>query len=111
MSRVWKLAIPVAALVAVLGYAATSLAASDLDDMKPRETIVIDDGADQQRSQEGGRGRPGEKGGDDRGGDGRSGELDDDDDIDVIQPEVDDLDDDDGDDDDGDDDDQDDDDG
>jgi hypothetical protein len=92
MTRVWKLAIPVAALVAVLGYAATSLASSDLDDMSPRETIVIDEGADHQRSGEGGRDRPGKKGGDDRGDDGRAGEPDDEE-IDVIQPEVDDLDD------------------
>jgi hypothetical protein len=103
MSRVWKFALPVAALVAVLGYAAASLASSDLDDVNPRETIVIDEGADDQRTPGDRSGRPGKKGGDDRGDDGRTGDTDDDD-VDVVQPDVDDLDDDGDDGDDGDDD-------
>ena len=110
MSRVWKLALPLAALVAVLGYAAASLASSDFDDVNQRETIVIDDALDKKQANDDRPGRPGKKGGDDRG-DGPTEDADDD--VDDIQPDVDDLDDDDGedgvddpDDDDGDDDDR-----
>lgn len=88
MSRVWRFAIPLAVLVAVGGYAASSLAASDLD-VTPRKTIVIDDDTDRQQPADG-RERPGTKG-DDRGDDGRKT----DDGVDVVEPDVDDLDDDD----------------
>jgi hypothetical protein len=91
MSRVWRFAIPVAVLVAVGGYAASSLAASDLD-VTPRKTIVIDDDTDRQQPADG-RERPGTKG-DDRGDDGRkTDDADDGDDVDVVEPDVDDLDD------------------
>ncbi len=93
MSRVWRFAIPVAVLVAVGGYAASSLAASDLD-VTPRKTIVIDDDTDRQQPADG-RERPGTKG-DDRGDDGRrTDDAGDGDDVDVVEPDVDDLDDDD----------------
>ncbi len=91
MSRVWRFAIPLAVLVALGGYAASSLAASDLDDVTPRETIVIDDDTDRQQPADD-RERPDKKG-DDRGDDGRK--ADDGDDVDVVEPDVDDLDDDD----------------
>jgi hypothetical protein len=90
MSRVWRFAIPVAVLVAVGGYAASSLAASDLD-VTPRKTIVIDDDTDRQQPGDD-RERPGQKG-DDRGDDGRKTDGDD---VDVVEPDVDDLDDADG---------------
>ncbi len=91
MSQVWRFAIALAVLIAVGGYAASSLAASDLDDVTPRETIVIKDDTDRQQPGDD-RERPGQKG-DDGGDDGRK--TDDGDDVDVVQPDVDDLDDDD----------------
>jgi hypothetical protein len=95
MSRVWKLALPLAALVAVLGYAAASLASSDFDDQNQRETIVIDDAPEKKQASDDRPGRPGKKGGDDRGDDGGTGDADDVDDVDDVEPDVDDLDDDD----------------
>ena len=98
MSRVWKLALPLAALVAVLGYAAASLASSDFDDMNQREIIVIDDAPEKKQADDDRPGRPGKKGGDDRGDDGGTGDADhadDLDDVDEVEPDVDDLDDDD----------------
>lgn len=87
MSRVWRFAIPLAVVIAVGGYAVSSLAASDLDRISPRETIVIDD-TDRPRPGDD-RERPGQKG-DDRGHDGRKTDGDD---VDVVEPDVDDLDD------------------
>lgn len=89
MSRVWRFAIPLAVVIALGGYAASSLASSDLDDITPRETIVIDDDTDRQQPGDD-RERPDEKGGD-RGDDGRK--TDDGDDIEVVEPDVDDADD------------------
>ena len=89
MSRVWRFAIPLVVLIAVGGYAASSLAASDLD-VTPRKTIVIDDDTDRQQPADG-RERPGTKG-DDRGDDGRrTDDADDGDDPDVVEPDVDNL--------------------
>jgi hypothetical protein len=92
MSRVWKLALPLAALVAVLGYAAASLASSDFDEVNQREIIVIDDAPEKKQADDDRPGRPGKKGGDDRGDDGGTGDADD---VDDVEPDVDDLDDDD----------------
>jgi len=85
MRWAWKVLVPLVVLVAAGGYAASSLAASDLE-VTPRETIVID--APTPVSQDDDRPRSGEKG-DDRGDDGRTS----DDDDRVVPPDVDDLDD------------------
>ena len=103
MSRVWKIAVPLAVVIVVGGYAVGSLAASDLDDVTPRQPIVIGDDADSRHGAGTGTGtgdrreRPDQK--DDQRGDDRRTEVDDDDDdVAVVRPDVDDLDDDDGDD-------------
>ena len=87
MRRVWKIALPMAVLLAVGGYAASSLAASDLE-VTPRETIVIDEGPAPVQ-QDGDRAVPGTKD-DERGDDRRTT---DDDEDEVVAPDVDDLDD------------------
>ena len=88
MSRMWKLAVPLAVVLAVGGYAASSLAASDLDAVTPRETIVIEDES-APSSQHDGRTQSGGKG-EDRGDDGRTTDGSEDD---VVPADVDDLDD------------------
>ena len=101
MSRVWKIAVPLAVVIVVGGYAVGSLAASDLDDVTPRQPIVISDDADTRHGAgdlpDDRRERPDQKD-DQRGDDGRADDTDDDDDVAVVRPDVDDLDDDDGDD-------------
>ena len=87
MRWVWKLVVPLVVVVAAGGYAASSLASSDLDEVTPRETIVIDD-APTPVSHHDDRPRTGEKGGD-RGDEGRTTRDDDR----VVTPDVDDLDD------------------
>jgi hypothetical protein len=98
MSRVWKLAVPLAVLIVVGGYAVGSLAASDLDDVAPRQPIVVGDaGADRgttgKPATDDRRQRPDQKD-DQRGDDGRTaGDDADDDDVAVVRPDVDDVDD------------------
>ena len=87
MRWAWKLVLPLVVVLVAGCYAASSLAASDLDEVVPRETIVIGD-ARTPESRHDDRRTSGEKG-EDRGHDGRTTNGDDH----VVPPDVDDLDD------------------